>query len=113
MEKKVGLYLSLEDVAFIKKMLEERHKELIEHIDECIQETNDEIMYSETHKEDYVKNLQEANKTLMETIEIYEEINDVKMNKFNADIEDMIAKHTPIKRGRPVGSKNKEKVNAE
>jgi hypothetical protein len=35
-----------------------------------------------------------------------EEIKDVEMNEFQADIKEMIEKHKPRKVGRPKGSKN-------
>jgi hypothetical protein len=117
METKVELYITLTEAIFIKRSIEERNKELIEYIEDCIQQTRSEIEFEQTRQDREIENLKEANKTLLEAIEIYKqknsEIQDIEIDQFQAELRDMIAKHTPPKRGRPVGSKNKEKANAE
>ena len=90
MHHTIQLEINLIDVPFIKKAIEERTEDLLEYIDTVAMLKTTQILK-----------------------EMEEEIQDVEMDEFRAELRDMIAKHTPKKRGRPVGSKNKEKENAE
>lgn len=93
MDQKVNLEIALADIPFIKRAIVERTDSLLKYIDD--------------------KSCSKVKKILEEMKEEEEEIQDIEMNEFQADLREMIAKHTPAKRGRPLGSKNKEKVNAE
>jgi len=110
MEKKVELYFTVAETMYIKKAIEENNKDIIDYIDECIELTKSEIEFIETAEDRQIENLREANKTLLETIDIYKqrelEIRDVEIDQFQADLRDMIAKHKPRKVSRPKGSKN-------
>lgn len=87
-DKTVKLEINLVDIPFIKRAILERTEDLFGYI-----ETVTAIRINEILQED-------------------EEIQDIEMNEFRSDLREMIAKHTPKKKGRPVGSKNKEKTNA-
>ena len=111
METRVELYFTVAETMYIKKAIEESNKELIDYIDERIEETKHQIEFIETREDREIENLKEANKTLLEVIEIYKqkelEIRDVEMDDFQADIKEMLEKHQPKRKvGRPKGSKN-------
>jgi len=117
METKVELWLTIDEVNFIKSALLQKHQTLFHYISERTKDTIEEQSKKQTRQEKDIENYKEANKILQEALEIYEqkekEIQDIEIDQFQAELREMIAKHTPAKRGRPLGSKNKEKVNAE
>jgi uncharacterized protein YihD (DUF1040 family) len=90
----VNLEIDLADIPFIKKAIQDRTDDLLEYIDtlSCMK-VKEVVEGMEKEKE--------------------EEIKDIEIDQFQADLRDMIAKHTPKKLGRPKGSKNKVKTNAE
>jgi len=79
MDHTVNLEINLADIPFIKRAIVERTENLLDYIDTV---------------------------ATIKISEIEEEINDVEMNEFRADIKEMIEKHKPRKVGRPKGSKN-------
>jgi predicted RND superfamily exporter protein len=83
MHHTIQLEINLIDVPFIKKAIEERTEDLLEYIDTVAMLKTTQILK-----------------------EMDEEIQDVEMDEFRADIRDMIEKHKPRKVGRPKGSKN-------
>lgn len=117
METKVELSFTVGEVNFIKSALIQKYRTLLHYINERTKEAMEEKTKKQTRQEKDIENYKEANKILQETLGIYEqkekEIQDIEIDQFQAELRDMIAKHTPAKRGRPLGSKNKEKVNAE
>ena len=110
METKVELWLTIDDVNFVKSALIQKYQTLLYYISERTKDTIEEEVEKQTRQERDLENYKEANKILLETIDIYKqkelEIQDVEMNEFRADIKDMIEKHKPRKVGRPKGSKN-------
>jgi hypothetical protein len=118
-EETVSLNIDIDDLGFIKSAIAEKAMKMIEYIEE--RESNKRIDIEEMAEEEerQLRQLRIQNDKLldrlsrMEVKNKEEEIQDIEMNEFQADLREMIAKHTPAKRGRPLGSKNKEKVNAE
>ena len=137
----VSLHISKEEIGFLKSAIMHRAEYLIGHINiqeyghqleeeeqkqieeaqlfllksqnDALQEKLDKI--EETKKYSFEltpERIREMREAGFWSKKQDEEIKDIEMNEFQADIKEMIAKHTPIKRGRPVGSKNKEKANA-
>jgi hypothetical protein len=90
----VNLEINLADIPFIKKAIQDRTDDLLEYIDTVTAIKADEIL-EEMKKEEE------------------KEIQDIEIDQFQAELREMIAKHTPKKLGRPKGSKNKVKTNAE
>lgn len=85
-DQTVKLEIVLADIPFIKRAILERTEDLLEYIETVARIKIDEIQ---------------------------EEIQDIEMDEFRADLREMIEKHKPTRRvGRPKGSKNKEKTNA-
>jgi dsDNA-binding SOS-regulon protein len=89
----VNLEIDLADIPFIKKAIQDRTDDLLDYIDTLTQMKVEEI----------VEEMEEEKE---------EEIRDIEIDQFQAELRDMIAKHTPPKKGRPKGSKNKVKTNA-
>lgn len=84
--KTVTLEIVLADIPFIKRAILERTEDLLEYIETV---------------------------TRIKIDEIQEEIQDIEIDEFRADLREMIEKHKPTRRvGRPKGSKNKVKTNA-
>jgi len=90
----VNLEINLADIPFIKKAIQDRTDDLLDYIDNVTSIKADEIL-EEMKKEEE------------------KEIQDIEIDQFQAELREMIAKHTPKKLGRPKGSKNKVKTNAE
>jgi len=138
----VSLYVEFADINFVKEAILQRAQYLVDYIDgrEC--ETRLEMEEQENIERKQLETLRHQNEKLQERLAKMEEkklnpfaltperiremkdagfwtrqpekeIQDIEMNEFQAELREMIAKHTPAKRGRPVGSKNKEKANAE
>ena len=84
--KTVTLEIALADIPFIRKAIEERTEDILEYIDTLANLKLDQMQ---------------------------EEIQDIEIDEFRADLREMIEKHKPTRKvGRPKGSKNKGKTNA-
>ena len=85
-DQTVKLEINLVDIPFIKRAILERTEDLLGYIETVARIKIDEIQ---------------------------EEIQDIEMDEFRADLREMIEKHKPTRKvGRPKGSKNKGKTNA-
>ena len=86
MSELINIPIHPSDIPFLKRAILGRARSIIDHIDHHVY--NDKKITEE-------------------------EIQDIEIDQFQAELREMIAKHTPKKLGRPKGSKNKVKTNAE
>jgi hypothetical protein len=122
-ETTVCLNIDIDDLGFLKSAIAQRAKYLIEYINDCESDHKLFLEEQEEEEEAQLDLLREQNEKLQKRLrradaEFWKkptdaEIQDIEMNEFQTELREMIAKHTPAKRGRPLGSKNKEKANAE
>lgn len=142
MSKNVTLEINSQDIEFICKSILGRSKVLTEYILSTTKEQLDRQIEMEEREEKQLKLLESKNKDLKRQLDLLkakekapfeltperirvlkeagfwtkqadEEIKDVEMDEFQADIKEMLEKHQPKRRsGRPMGSKNKVKANA-
>jgi multidrug resistance efflux pump len=137
----VSLYIEFSDIEFVKKAILQRAEYLVDYIDGRESEKRIDIEEKEEEEREQLDLLRSQNERLQEhlrkseakinpfaltperirvlkeagfwTKKQDEEIKDVEMDEFQADIKEMLEKHQPKRRlGRPVGSKNKVKANA-
>ena len=138
----VSLYIEFSDIEFVKKAILQRAEYLVDYIDGRESEKRIDIEEQENIERKQLETLRHQNEKLQERLAKMEEkklnpfaltperiremkdagfwtrqpekeIQDIEIDQFQSELRDMIEKHTPAKRGRPVGSKNKEKANAE
>jgi multidrug resistance efflux pump len=131
----VSLYIEFSDIEFVKKAILQRAEYLIDYINECESEARIDIEEKEEEEEAQLDLLRSQNERLQEhlrkseakinpfaltperirvlkeagfwTKQADEEIKDVEMDEFQADIKEMLEKHQPKRKvGRPKGSKN-------
>lgn len=137
----VSLYIEFSDIEFVKKAILQRAEYLVDYINERESEARIDIEEKEEEEEAQLDLLRSQNERLQEhlrkaeakinpfaltperiremknagfwTKQADEEIKDVEMDEFQADIREMLEKHKPTRKvGRPKGSKNKGKTNA-
>jgi multidrug resistance efflux pump len=136
----VSLYIEFSDIEFVKKAILQRAEYLVDYIDERESEKRIDIEEKEEEEREQLDLLRSQNERLQEHLRKAEakinpfaltpqriremkeagfwtrqpekEIQDIEIDQFQAELREMIEKHKPTKRGRPVGSKNKEKIDA-
>jgi chaperonin cofactor prefoldin len=131
----VSLYIEFSDIDFVKKAILQRAEYLVDYIDGRESEKRIDIEEKKEEEEAQLDLLRNQNERLQEhlrkseakinpfaltperirvlkeagfwTKQVDEEIKDVEMDEFQADIRDMLEKHQPKRKaGRPKGSKN-------
>jgi multidrug resistance efflux pump len=140
-EKTVCLNIDMDDLGFIKSAIALRAVYLIEYINDCESDHKLFLEEQQEEEEAQLDLLRKQNEKLQERLAKMEEnklnpfaltperiremkdagfwtrqpekeIQDIEIDQFQAELREMIEKHKPTKRGRPVGSKNKEKIDA-
>jgi NAD kinase len=115
-EETVSLNIDIDDLGFIKSAIAEKSMKIIEYIEERESETRIDMEERAEEEDRQLKQLRMQNERLIDHLSKIdmkkkeEEINDIEIKNFQADLEEMIEKHKPRKVGRPKGSKNAKSV---